>query len=117
MRVSGRVRERGVVADERDALRGVAFADATQRPVDRLLDEVALVAAPLGLGADDASASEQLDCEWDSSLEADGPVSIARSRVIANCCSIWWVKMKLALLVCTTSICAPARTVSRTIPS
>ena len=38
------------------------------------------------------------------------PVSIARSRVIANCWSIWSVKMKLALLVCTASMSAPRST-------
>ena len=38
------------------------------------------------------------------------PVSIARSRVIANCWSIWSVWMKVALLVCTVSSSAPLRT-------
>ena len=37
------------------------------------------------------------------------PVSMARSRVIANCWSIWSVWMNVALLVCTVSSCAPRR--------
>ena len=38
------------------------------------------------------------------------PVSIARSRVMANCWSIWSVRMNVALLVCTTSSSAPRET-------
>ena len=38
------------------------------------------------------------------------PVSRARSRVIANCCSSWAVPVKDALLVCTVTSSAPLRT-------
>ena len=37
------------------------------------------------------------------------PVSIARSRVIANCWSVWSVWMKVAWLLCTTRSSAPLR--------
>ena len=37
------------------------------------------------------------------------PVSIARSRVIANCWSVWSVWMNVAWLLCTTSSSAPLR--------
>ncbi len=40
------------------------------------------------------------------------PVSRARSRLIANCCSIWPVWMKNAFEVCTVSSSAPPRTCS-----
>ena len=38
------------------------------------------------------------------------PVSMARSRLIANCWSIWAVWMNVALLVCTASSWAPCAT-------
>ena len=41
------------------------------------------------------------------------PVSIARSRVMANCWSIWSVKMKLALLVWTVISSAPSSSLLR----
>ena len=45
------------------------------------------------------------------------PVSMARRREMFHCCVGCDVPVKLALLVCTTSICAPSWTVSRTMPS
>ncbi|MFP5219512.1 MAG: DNA polymerase III subunit beta [Actinomycetes bacterium] len=58
-----------------EAVRRVALVAARNAPVRLTFtsDGVVLEAG----GADDASASEQLDCEWDSTLEADGPFSIA----------------------------------------
>lgn len=38
------------------------------------------------------------------------PVSAARARVMANCCSGWSVPTKVALLVWTTTTCAPLPT-------
>ena len=45
------------------------------------------------------------------------PVSMARRREIFHCCAGCEVFVKLALLVWTTSICAPSFAVSRTMPS
>ena len=58
-----------------EAVRRVALVAARNAPV-RLTFTADGVVLEAG-GADDASASEQLDCDWDSSLEADGPFSIA----------------------------------------
>jgi hypothetical protein len=45
------------------------------------------------------------------------PVSMALNREMSHCWAGWDVPVKLALLVWTTSTCAPALTVSRTMPS